>query len=70
MVEFFIERRVLIQFKGGTSLLLRLTPIRRLSVDVDIVTQAKPEDLATALKTVAKLAPFTGYEHNAERDRN
>ena len=29
-----------IQFKGGTSLLLRLNPIRRLSIDVDIVTQA------------------------------
>ena len=59
-----------IQFKGGTSLLLRLNPIRRLSIDVDIVTQAKPEELAAALKTVAKLAPFTGYEHDAERDRD
>jgi hypothetical protein len=37
---------------------------------VDIVTQAKPEDLAATLETVAKLAPFTGYEHNAERDRD
>ena len=50
-----------IQFKGGTSLLLRLNPIRRLSIDVDIVTQAKPEELVAVLETVAKLAPFTGY---------
>ena len=59
-----------IQFKGGTSLLLRLNPIRRLSIDVDIVTQAKPVELAAALETVAKLAPFTGSEHDAERDRD
>lgn len=59
-----------IQFKGGTSLLLRLNPIRRLSIDVDIVTQAKPAELAAALETVAKLAPFTGSEHDAERDRD
>jgi len=50
-----------IQFKSGTSLLLRLNPIRRLAIDVDIVTQVKPEELAAALKTVAKLAPFTVY---------
>jgi hypothetical protein len=37
---------------------------------VDIVTQVKPEKLAAALKTVAKIAPFTGYEHDAERDRD
>ena len=58
-----------IQFKGGTSLLLRLNPIRRLSIDVDIVTQAKPEELLAALARVSKLAPLTGYEHDAQRDK-
>src|SRR2546422_6491913 len=58
-----------IQFKGGTSLLLRLNPIRRLSIDVDIVTQAKPEELRAALDRVSRLAPLTGYEHDARRDR-
>src|SRR3990172_5719275 len=52
-----------IQFKGGSSLLLRLKPIRRLSIDVDIVTQAKPEELLAALARVRKLAPLTGYAH-------
>ena len=58
-----------VQFKGGTSLLLRLNPIRRLSIDVDIVTQAKAQELVAALGQVSKLAPLTGYEHDAERDR-
>jgi len=59
-----------IQFKGGTSLLLRLNPIRRLSIDVDIVTQAKPEELLTALARVSTRAPLTGYEHDAQRDKD
>ena len=58
-----------IQFKGGTSLLLRLNSIRRLSIDVDIVTQAKPEQLAAALGHLSRLAPLTGYEHDDQRDR-
>ena len=58
-----------IQFKGGTSLLLRLNPIRRLSIDVDIVTQAKPEELLAVLTRVSTLAPLTGYEHDAQRDK-
>ena len=58
-----------IQFKGGTSPLLRLNPIRRLSIDVDIVTQANPEELIAVLGHVCKLTPLTGYEHDAERDR-
>ena len=58
-----------IQFKGGTSLLLRLNPIRRLSIDVDIITQAKPEELLAVLKQAGTHSPFTGYEHDAQRDR-
>ena len=58
-----------VQFKGGTSLLLRLNPIRRLSIDVDIVTQAKAQELVAALGQVSKLAPLIGYEHDAQRDK-
>lgn len=58
-----------IQFKGGTSLLLRLNPIRRLSIDVDIVTQAKPEELRDVLERVSRLAPLGGYQHDTLRDK-
>lgn len=59
-----------IQFKGGTSLLLRLNPIRRLSIDVDIVTQAKPEELIAVLERVSRFTPLAGYAHDAKRDRD
>jgi hypothetical protein len=58
-----------IQFKGGSSLLLRLNPIRRLSIDVDIVTQAKAEELIAVLKRVSHLMPLAGYTHDAQRDK-
>ena len=58
-----------IQFKGGTSLLLRLNPIRRLSIDVDILTQVKPAEFLAAFTRVSHLAPLTGYEHDAQRDK-
>ena len=57
------------QFKGGTSLLLRLNPIRRLSIDVDIVTQAKAEELIAVLERVSRLTPLAGFEHDAQRGR-
>ena len=50
--------RLPIQFKVAPVLLLRLNPIRRLSIDVDIVTQARPEELQRVLGLVGKLAPL------------
>src|SRR5216684_6021961 len=65
LIGHLAESGLPIQFKGGTSLLLRLNPIRRLSIDVDIVTQAKAQELIAALGQASKLAPLTGYEHDA-----
>ncbi len=53
-------------FKGGTSLLLYLDPIRRLSIDIDIICHAAPADLDAVLAGIATLPPFTGFE---EQDR-
>jgi hypothetical protein len=58
-----------IQFKGGSSLLLRLNPIRRLSIDVDIVTQAKAEELIAVLERISRLMPLAGYAYDAQRDK-
>src|SRR5438876_11800837 len=69
LIGHLAESGLPIQFKGGSSLLLRLKPIRRLSIDVDIVTQARPEDLRSVLDRVSKLAPLTGYSHAVERDK-
>jgi hypothetical protein len=70
LLGHLVESGLPMQFKGGTSLLLRLNPIRRLSIDIDIVTQAKPEELVAVLDRVNKLAPLIGYEHDAQRDKD
>lgn len=69
LLAHLAESGLPIQFKGGTSLLLRLSQPRRLSIDVDIVTQATPEQLHAVLARVSALAPLLGYEHDAQRDR-
>ena len=47
-------------FKGGTSLLLRLPRIRRLSIDADIFCHEPPEKLDALLAEVSRMRPFTG----------
>jgi hypothetical protein len=47
-------------FKGGTSLLLRLPQIRRLSIDADIFCQESAEKLDRLLAEVGRTPPFTG----------
>jgi hypothetical protein len=68
LVGHLVETGLPFQFKGGTSLLLLVRPIRRLSIDADIVTQATPDQLDAVLKTVGQLPPFTRIEHDPERD--
>ena len=54
-------------FKGGTSLILHLEPVRRLSVDVDIVCLEPLERVEAVLNRVIS-PPFTRWEHQTERD--
>lgn len=68
LVGHLAESGLPFQFKGGTSLLLVTSPIRRLSIDVDIVTQATPAELQKVLAGVGKLPPFTRIDHDAARD--
>lgn len=57
-------------FKGGTSLVLLLNPVRRLSIDVDIVTPEPLERLTAVLEQVGRTPPFIRYEHQTGRDRD
>ena len=51
-------------FKGGTSLVLLLQPVRRLSIDVDIATPEPIERIKAVLDQVAdNQPPFLRYEH-------
>lgn len=57
-------------FKGGTALVLHFEPIRRLSIDVDILCLEPMERLKETLDTAAKdRPPFLGSEHQERRDR-
>ncbi len=54
-------------FKGGTSLLLHLSQIWRLSIDIDIVCGERPEVVDEIVARVAKLPPFTRSEEDVRR---
>src|SRR5213082_1865833 len=51
-------------FKGGTSLLLRLPRIRRLSIDADIICQEPVEKLNRLLAATSRTPPFTGMSED------
>jgi hypothetical protein len=51
-------------FKGGTSLLLHVPVIRRLSIDIDILCSAPAETLGKILAEVASVEPFIRFEED------
>ena len=56
-------------FKGGTSLLLHVPVIRRLSIDIDILCSAPTAELDRVLREVAKIPPFNRYEEDERGSR-
>ena len=46
-------------FKGGTSLVLLLENLRRLSIDIDIVSTAEPTVYMPILDDIAQLSPYS-----------
>lgn len=58
---YLAESDMSFQFKGGTSLLLRFDPIKRLSIDIDIVTQSSKEGLLVLVEKISKQKPFEGF---------
>lgn len=56
-------------FKGGTSLLLHVPVIRRLSIDIDILCSAPAAELNRTLDEVAKVPPFVRYEEDERGSR-
>lgn len=51
-------------FKGGTSILLHLPEVRRLSIDIDIVSSASNEELERVVAKIGQTAPFFRWEEN------
>ena len=56
-------------FKGGTSLLLHLPRIKRLSIDVDIMSDASDKDLEEIIDQISVLPPFIRYEKQNRGER-
>jgi len=63
-------------FKGGTSILLHVEPVRRLSVDIDIVCAAQPAELQQIVPHIGQKAPLRHHSrlprvkrHEAESTR-
>ncbi|MDL5055263.1 nucleotidyl transferase AbiEii/AbiGii toxin family protein [Oscillatoria laete-virens NRMC-F 0139] len=54
-------------FKGGTSLILRLKQIRRLSIDVDIVCSMPQAKLNAILGQIGNKPPFLDWEEHVRR---
>lgn len=51
-------------FKGGTSLLLHVSQIKRLSIDIDIIYGGEVAEFVDKLKTIPGNTPFTRLEEN------
>lgn len=51
-------------FRGGTSLLLHLKAIHRLSIDIDIVCNEFPEKLLSVLESISEKHPFVGFKED------
>lgn len=51
-------------FKGGTSILLHMPVLRRLSIDIDIISPVAGEELVSALHNIAAQAPFTRLDED------
>ncbi len=64
LLSHLAESRLTFIFKGGTSLLLHLPQIRRLSIDIDIVCGAEKKDLDLIVQSISKKAPFIGHEED------
>ncbi|MDA3927149.1 MAG: nucleotidyl transferase AbiEii/AbiGii toxin family protein [Kiritimatiellae bacterium] len=56
-------------FKGGTSLLLHLPKIKRLSIDIDIISPVDGATLEAAVNQLSTMSPFVRHEEDERRIR-
>jgi predicted nucleotidyltransferase component of viral defense system len=68
LLSLMVEEGIEFVFKGGTSLLLILPEPKRLSIDIDILTNHQKNDLETKLNSVAKNKFFTELVENPRTD--
>lgn len=64
LLGFLAESGLPFIFKGGTSLLLHLPQISRLSIDIDIVSPATDDELDRVVQKIGSMDPFSGMEES------
>ncbi|MBI4929868.1 MAG: nucleotidyl transferase AbiEii/AbiGii toxin family protein [Bacteroidetes bacterium] len=57
-------------FKGGTALMLLLPEIKRLSIDIDIIMDKKPENLEKLFEKLIKEKEFTGFKEQERKTKS
>jgi len=66
LLELLIVNGANLTFKGGTSLILLLDRVQRLSIDIDIVVEPET-DLSTAFSKVISTGKFSNYEEDVRK---
>lgn len=64
LLDALARRDVPFVFRGGTSLLLRLPRLRRLSIDIDITSPLPDGELDLVLAEVGTMPPFERFEED------
>ena len=67
LVEVLKLKELNFIFKGGTSLVLLLEEVNRFSIDIDIITQAKKEEIEKTLTAVCEDSHFISFELQEKR---
>lgn len=69
LLGYLVQIELDFVFKGGTSLLLHVQQIKRLSIDIDIIFGGGLEELKEKLAHIPGNVPFTRFEEDERGDR-
>jgi hypothetical protein len=68
LLGFLAESGLVFVFKGGTSMVLLLEQLRRLSIDIDIATDIPVDAYQVILERLGRMPPFTRMEPDERGD--
>ncbi len=64
LLSLLVKGKIPLIFKGGTSLMLLMPELRRLSIDVDIVSEAEDAILKNAFSNLTGESPFKRWDED------
>lgn len=69
LLEHLVETKLDFVFKGGTSLLLHLDKINRLSIDIDIVCNESADKINEVIEKIGSSSPFIKHSQDDRGER-